>query len=271
MRAVFPQIEDFLTRADHTVEWRSDAPYLLDVEQFEAQLAAAQAALRAEQSAAARLHLDQAVQRYRGELLPDCYDDWLFPIRERLRQRYLETIEKLVSLLEEEGDYAAAIRYGELLVRQDALLEKSYRQLMQLHMLNGDHASALRVYHVCTSMLERELGVEPHAETTDLYRRLLRVDGRQPPLAPVEHSPKGGQLVGRQAERKRLLEAWRRAVRGRALFAVVSGEAGIGKTRLAQELFIWVSQLGMDAAHARAYPASTGLAYAPLIEEDDVA
>jgi predicted ATPase/DNA-binding SARP family transcriptional activator len=268
LRNVFPAIEQFLNRNDHTVQWRTDAPYTCDVAQLETHLSAAQQALQAEDSSAARLHLEEAIRLQRGELLPDCYEDWLFPIRERLRQRYLETLDRLLLLLEEEGEYASAIRYGELLLRQDPLLEKTYRQLMQLHMLTGDHASALRLYHVCTSTLERELGVEPHPETTTLHQRLLKFGEHtaERPTAIPDHLPESIPLVGRQHERRQLLTLWRKAARGHATFVLIGGEAGIGKSRLAQELYLWVSQLGIDAVRTRSYPASAGLAYAPVID-----
>jgi DNA-binding NarL/FixJ family response regulator len=43
-------------------------------------------------------------------------------------------------------------------------------------------------------------------------------------------------LVGRQAERERLREAWERAELGKGSLLLLVGEAGVGKTRLAEEL-----------------------------------
>ena len=47
--------------------------------------------------------------------------------------------------------------------------------LMRLHVLNGDRATALRIYHTCVTLLQQELGVEPSAETQQLYQRLLNM------------------------------------------------------------------------------------------------
>lgn len=268
LRQAFPESERFLSRQDHTVLWRTDAPYTLDVANFKDAIDAVRSPAIAKNDAETCAQLEAAIALYRGDLLPDCYDDWILPLREELRQRYLDAIEQLVELLEANGDYKRAIRYADVALREDPLLERPYRVLMRLHSLNGDRARALRVYHVCASVLERELGVEPHAKTTALYQRLLHADesDRNDEAPKIGYVGENRQLVGRRNERKRLLAAWRAASRGETSFVLISGEAGIGKTRLAEELHHWVTQLGIDAAHTRTYPASTGLAYAPVID-----
>jgi tetratricopeptide (TPR) repeat protein len=71
-------------------------------------------------------------------------------------------------------------------------------------------------------------------------------------------------LVGRNAERTRLIELWRASEVGRARFVLVSGEAGIGKTRLVEELSSWCAHGGAAVAEARSYPAEGALAYGPI-------
>ena len=39
-------------------------------------------------------------------------DEWLLPERERLRQRFMAALERLIELLEQKRDYALAIRYA---------------------------------------------------------------------------------------------------------------------------------------------------------------
>jgi tetratricopeptide (TPR) repeat protein len=104
---------------------------------------------------------------------PHSYDEWVIPIRERLHQMYLEALDQLVDLIEQSDDRRTAIGYAERRLQQDTLREISYRRLMHLHALNGDRGSALRVYHDCASMLERELGAEPGPDTRAVYARML--------------------------------------------------------------------------------------------------
>ena len=72
--------------------------------------------------------------------------------------------------------------------------------------------------------------------------------------------------MGRQAEWSRLREAWERAVLGRACFALVTGDAGIGKSRLAEELLTWAQRQGVAAAKTRSYAAEGRLSLAPVSE-----
>jgi tetratricopeptide (TPR) repeat protein len=161
--------------------------------------------------------------------------------------------------LAEQGDVGPAITYAERLLRLDPLREETCRLLMRLHDGRGDRARALRVYHACAAALGRQLGVQPAPPTRALYESLLpgtAVSGEEVE-AP---SP----LVGRSAERTRLIEVWRACEVGRAQFALVSGEAGIGKTRLVEELAAWCAQRGAAVAEARSYPAEGALAYGPV-------
>jgi DNA-binding SARP family transcriptional activator len=105
------------------------------------------------------------VALYRGDLLPSCYDDWILPERERLRQAFVEATERLIALLEDERDYRAAIGYAQRLLKHDPLQEAIYCHLMRLHALSGDRAAALRAYHACAAILQRELDVEPGPAT----------------------------------------------------------------------------------------------------------
>lgn len=69
-----PAAERFLWTDTQTVQWRPIGPWALDVAEFETAIAAGQ-----------ETDLRRAVELYRGDLLPGCYDDWIAPDRERLQ------------------------------------------------------------------------------------------------------------------------------------------------------------------------------------------
>ena len=71
-------------------------------------------------------------------------------------------------------------------------------------------------------------------------------------------------LVGRAVECERLLGAWQTAVSGGPRMVVIAGEAGIGKTRLAEELLAWASGQCIATVRSRAYAAEGWLAYGPV-------
>jgi predicted ATPase len=72
--------------------------------------------------------------------------------------------------------------------------------------------------------------------------------------------------VGRQVEWQQVLLAWQQASQGQAQLLALVGEAGIGKTRLAEELAAWVQRQGQRVAMAHCYAAEGELAFTPLIE-----
>src|SRR3954451_19285292 len=251
LRRALPDAERFLEVTPRTLRWRPDAPLRLHGAAFEDALARA----RGDDVDALR----EAVDAYTGDLLKGSYDEWVLEEREHLRHCHLDALDRLGPGLAGAGESARAIVYAERLVRHEPLREPPYRLLMRLHDQRGDRARALRVYHACAAALGRELGVEPSPPTRELYEALL------PGPAPEDEAQApGSALVGVSAERTRLTELWRASERGRAQLVLVTGEAGVGKTRLVEELRSWCAHRGATIAEARSYPAEGVLAYGPV-------
>lgn len=250
--------------ADHqVVQWRPMLTFTLDVAAFENKLDQATAAEQTGHVQDALALWSAAVAHYTGPLTPSCYDDWLITERERLHQLCLGALERLVAGYERNQEPAAAIPYAQQLLRLDPLQETAYVQLMRLQAVMGDRAAALRTYHTCVTVLARELGVEPAPETQEVYARLLNL-ATSVKTTPRPRSAKG--LVGRQVEWEQLQRTWRLATTQGAHFLCIWGEAGIGKTRLAEELLTWAGQQGFTVARTRAYAGEGQLAYAPVVE-----
>jgi DNA-binding SARP family transcriptional activator/predicted ATPase len=267
LRRAWPAVGEFLQIDARTLQWKADADFKLDVSAFEQAAAQATETMRTAQFTAARAALSQAVDLYGGDLLPGCYEEWLLAERERLRQRFLDALEQLVVLCESLRDYPAAIHHAQHLLRTDPLHETTYRRLMRLYALNGDRASALRTYHTCATMLASELDVEPNQDTQEAYARLLKMETPQVlGAATAARSVAGERLVGRQAAWETLQAAWQVVMRGHSHFVCIRGEAGIGKTRLAEEMLNWARQQGIAQARAKSYAAEGSLAYAPVTE-----
>ncbi|HWQ13341.1 MAG TPA: AAA family ATPase [Roseiflexaceae bacterium] len=184
IRHTLPDADCFVHTDAATVCWRAESPFSLDVADFQEALAAADALAGAEDPVALAAALERAANLYQDDLLPGCYDDWIAPERDRLREQYLRTLDRLVALLEEQGDYPAAIRHAQRLLRHDQLREDTYLTLMRLHTRNDDRAGALRVYHACATLLERELGVEPGPAIRAAHARLLRPSQPAAPPPP---------------------------------------------------------------------------------------
>ena len=267
LRQAFPPVEQFLSADTHMLHWHPVTPFHLDVAEFEQALTLADAATRQHNQHVLQVALEQADNLYHGDLLPDCYDEWILPERERLRQRHRQALEHLLHLFEVQGDTVAAIRSAQRLIARDPLSEDLYRRLMRLFALNNDRASALHVYHTCVTTLQREMGVDPDPATREAYERLLQQETST--IQPIVHQALPAApttLIGRDHEWEQLHDAWQHTHEGGSSFVLVSGEAGIGKSRLAEEFLLWASQQGAITAKARSYAAEGQLSLAPVTE-----
>ncbi len=251
LRSAVPEIDRHLTSTPQTLTWSGGE---VDVTEFLDHLDAASGPDEA-------THLRSAVELYRGDLLPACYDEWAEPERDRLRRLALDALARLVAILRTGSDTAAldaAIGYAERARAMDPLGESVYRTLMELYDARGDRAHALRVYHEGVAVLQEQLGVAPGAQTQSVYAGLLAT----PDTAPARAA---APFVGRRTERRQLIELWHDASGGRAQLAFVTGEPGVGKTRLVTELARWAARRGATTASARSYTAEGALPYAPVV------
>ncbi|MGH9280640.1 MAG: ATP-binding protein, partial [Acidimicrobiales bacterium] len=255
LRSAAPALAPHLEVTPQTLRWHGDGACWTDASAFDAALARAAAADPAGDAELAAL--GEAVDLYGGDLLDGNYDEWLLEERGRFRDRYLWALRRVAGLLAGRRDHGEALRLGRELQRLDPVREDTYRLLMRIHDAAGDRASAVRTYHECVSTLRRELGVEPSEETGRAYAALTRPGHR-----PAEATPFGGAAtVGRGDEWRRLTECWREAVRGRARLVMLSGEPGIGKTRLVEDLATWCAHQGAVVAVGRSYPSEGELGY----------
>ena len=268
LRRALPNECGLLEGDNQSVYFRRNPACALDVSEFDAALAAAETAAQSADVTSEHLSLEQAARLYEDELLPGLYDDWLQPKREQYRQMAGKIFGRLAALLEQSRDLQAAIRYAECLVALDPLREAHHQLLIRLHGANRDRASALRAYHQCMRILRRELGVEPSEPTRELFELALKCDlaTNIPAEVPSVLSDLRSPMIGRKKEWLRLIEYWHVAAGGGIHLVVIPGEPGIGKSRLAEELYTWCTQHHVPVARARCYAAQGRLAYAPVAE-----
>ena len=225
------------------------------------------------------------------------FDDWQFFQAESLRRELAGALERLAVGLCAQGEFDPAIAHARRWLALDPLHEPAQRQLMLLYAWAGQRAAALRQYRECVRVLDRELGVAPLRETTELYQAIQENRPPAPPAplvmpaaaparpapsppaattvvsaitAPSAPAPAGSPaphrpLVGRNAEWTALLANYLSAAPDGRL-VVVEGEPGIGKTRLAETFLQHARQQGARVSITRCYEGELNLAYGPFVE-----
>ena len=260
--------------ADRDEVWLEGSGVDVDVARFEA--------LVRDGSSAA---LAEAADIYQGDLLEGLrvkeppFDEWLLVERERLREQAVGALASLLAHQRGTGPAAPAIRTAMRILALDPAREAAHRELMRLFEGQGRRGDALRQYRLCADALQRELGVEPDAETRRLYREIIRArpaSTSQPAApGPAEPPPSGSggrrprdpaPLVGRDAELGRLGAALDAARQGSGGLVVVLGEAGIGKSALLEAIDGEARRRGISCLVGRAYASEQVLAFAPWID-----
>lgn len=181
---------------------------------------------------------DDAIARYEGELLEGFYSDWVLESRERYRSRFFAALEDSLLAARRSRDLTAAQRYAQRILSADPWREHVVRGLMTIRFESGDRAGALQVFDEFAQRAREEMDVTPMSDTIALRDAILR--GRLPAQSePVADEPRiagGFALVGRNQELQDLRRMWERAARGHGGSVIISGEPGIGKSRIAREL-----------------------------------
>ena len=217
-------------------------------------------------------------------------------MRELLRRTRLAAAEAALAT----GDPRLAAGYAEAAVAADPLDEAAHRWYMAASAVAGEQAKALAAYEALRQRLGRELGADPAPQTRELHLAILReqaggreglagareglASGREgladgPGARPggrerlasgsLSRGPEGlpgGALAGRDRETEVLRETWSTAAAGQPGLVTITGEAGIGKTALAEALAAEAAKDGGTVLRTRCYETERSLFLQPIVE-----
>ena len=188
---------------------------------------------------------EAALAAYSGELLPeDRYEHWCSERRTVLMELRVRLMLGMAEALELDGAYSDAADRLRDVLRHDPTREAVHRQLMRLCARMGAPDQAIRQFHLCQDVLRRELDLAPQPETVSLHGKILADQLAQPPPKPgyadLSRSSSaqilnGHPFVGREQVLKRMCGHLAQNDGIQPGMIVVSGEAGVGKTRLLEE------------------------------------
>jgi predicted ATPase/DNA-binding SARP family transcriptional activator len=195
--------------------------------------------------------LEEAVDLYRGDFLEGfslagspAFEEWALLNREHLHRLVMDALRRLAERYERQGEFGRALPHAWRQVELDPWREQAHLQVMRLLALNGQRGASLAQYEACRRLLRDELGVQPSAETTELYEAICKGEliartmepaggawSSSKPPAPLYNLPSQvTRLIGRKEE----LAALEALLADAAVRLVtITGPGGIGKTRLA--------------------------------------
>jgi DNA-binding SARP family transcriptional activator len=202
-------------------------------------------------------------------LADEPYSSWVDPARAELRGLLRRARLAAAEAALATGDARTAARYAEAAMAADPLDELAHRWYMSACAAAGEPAKALAAYAALHERLASELGADPAPPTQELHLAILRDQPGEPPdrhQAPVRPGRRTTVLAGRDTETAALREAWGCAVAGDAGVVMIVGEAGIGKTALAEDLAAEAAEDGATVLQARCYEAERSLFLQPVVE-----
>ena len=247
----------------------------LDVEAARAAAADAEVALAGGDPRRAADHAQVALALFERPLLPELSGRWVDEERAAIDGLHSDALETLAraALRLGPGELPAAERAARALIQREPYRESGYAVLMELLAARGNVAEALRVHDQLRVLLRDELGATPATHLTALHERLLMqgetpapaADAATVPLPAVLERRDERPFVGREPELAVLRRRWASTPAGEGGVVVLTGDAGMGKTRLSARFAAEAHAGGAIVLHGR-IDEETVVPYQPFVE-----
>jgi DNA-binding SARP family transcriptional activator len=252
------------------------APEELDASRCERLLAQGRTALAQGRAFDAAACLRSALALWRGSPLADvAYEAFAQGEIGRLEELQLALLEERVETDLALGRHADLIGELEGLVAEHPLRERLRGQLMLALYRSGRQAEALESYQQARHALTEELGLEPGEALKDVQRAILAHDPAlevprraEPEVAPPQGAGARGAapFVGREAELQELLRGLDAALTAEGRLCLISGDPGIGKSSLVEQLAARARERGAEVLVGRCWEAGGAPAYWPWVQ-----
>ncbi len=227
--------------------------------------------------------LQSAAACLRGEFLAGFslgdapgFDDWAAIQHEDWHRRMGLILDRLSEIQFARGEFSIATETASRWIALDPLNEVAYRRKMRIQFAAGERTKALETYDACRTILMAELGLEPEPDTDALAERIrtqvspvhphLRLGKDQPRRSDTSVDFLGSLFTGRTIETQALVNSYDQAEAGQPQLVVLRGEAGIGKTRLAEKFLAWASAQGAELLRGGAFENGTHFSFQPLVD-----
>jgi DNA-binding SARP family transcriptional activator len=157
----------------HWIQISKDALYWLDVSTIEDQFTSVRGKPGRALEQPEFDDLQQAVKLYKGDLLEGWFQDWCVYYRVRLREMFLDIVDKLLEYCEVNNLFDLGIEFGNIILGYDRARERTHQRIMRLYYTAGYRSAALQQYKICQQALREELEVKPSERTKKLYEQIM--------------------------------------------------------------------------------------------------
>jgi DNA-binding SARP family transcriptional activator len=199
------------------------------------------------------------------------YQEWADEKRFELVGRYTALVGGCTREAMARRDWRDAARLAALWATLDPLAEEPVAAVIEAQHFAGDRSAARATHARYVARLAGETGRAPGRAIGELMTRLEQTTLEPRPARAketwYEHAPSFvGSLVGRQREWDMLRRGWSAVSAGTSRIALIEGEPGVGKTRLADDFLHWVASQGGIVLRGRGYDAHAGAPFGAVIE-----
>ncbi|HEY4281125.1 MAG TPA: BTAD domain-containing putative transcriptional regulator [Conexibacter sp.] len=243
----------------------------LDAWRFERLAAEGREALATGDPVRAAASLRHALALWRGPALADVmYAPFAQAEAARLEEERLCCVEARVEADLALGRHADLVGELEALNDHHGARERTCGQLMVALYRSGRQSEALEVYRQARRRLVDELGIEPGPDLRSLETAILNQDPRltwtATPSTPTTAPRRDRAFVGRERQLDRLMTGIEELQHGRGSLFLVRGEAGMGKTWLAEEAAARAGEHGALVLSGRCWESGGAPAYWPWVQ-----
>jgi DNA-binding SARP family transcriptional activator len=199
------------------------------------------------------------------------FDEWLAENRRGLLRQYQHALGTLAREAIAQRRWREAVDLADKWLASDPLSDEAARLITEARYLAGDRGGALAGFAEYRSRLMKETGCEPSRNLFNLAHRV------EADAAPVNARPITDEwyarapsfetsLIGRKEDWEALVKLWKGVRKGTSRILLIEGEAGIGKSRLAEEFVRWVVADGGTVLRGHGYDMRGGIPYEPVVE-----
>ncbi len=272
MRAALSPIDEIIVATPNTIKFVADTATFLDCDS----VTQAIHAIQQNDQVISPPQVHSAIKNYYAPFLdafsvpntPE-FDFWITVQREKWQRNAVFLFNCLSHYYLKHHALAEAIATAQQWVQHAPADEVGIRCLMQGHYLSGERGTALQVFRSAKKTLAEEYNVPPSPETLQLAERIKNGNLTMPHPSHTGAASAGMNvtlpLVGRADEFAQMVNAFQMED-GQLQSIVVSGETGVGKTRLLTDFLDWVSLQGGNILYGQTFETRGNLPYQPVID-----